>query len=81
MAQAMAMVNQQAEHLKPTTEADSTPVNKLNCHFTCPRCGKAGHMPQMCYFRNQTCHNTGHIAKCCPEKKTERQQISEPGDP
>ena len=38
----------------------------------CGRCGKAGHHPDKCYFRNQRCRKCrrlGHIAKMCRQGK------------
>ena len=38
----------------------------------CGRCGKVGHHPDKCYFRNQRCRKCkrlGHIAKMCQQVK------------
>ena len=64
-------------------KADSTKVNKLTRNSTpaqsCCRCGKPGHTPSTCHFKEaicRKCNKKGHIAKVChstnPHKASHR---------
>ena len=49
----------------------------------CGRCGKVGHPPDKCYFRNQRCRKCkrlGHIAKMCRPAKEEDTPEKSPHD-
>lgn len=39
----------------------------------CARCGKSGHSPDRCFYKNAKCHNcsqVGHLSRKCPSKPT-----------
>ena len=60
-------------------KAESVEVNKFTHNSKpsqpCYRCGKQGHSPSACYFKEAICHNCGkkgHIAKVCCSNKQHR---------
>ena len=49
------------------------PPRQRSADLNCYRCGKPGHSPDRCYYKNQWCRNCGkrgHIAKVCGLKVT-----------
>ena len=53
-------------------QAEPVEVNNSKPAQPCYRCGKEGHSPSACHFKDATCHNCnkkGHIAKACRSAK------------
>ena len=48
---------------------------------TCGRCGKPGHPPERCFYRNQqcrSCNRYGHIARMCKDRGVHQVKEEEP---
>ena len=81
----MEVAQERANELQVSGRADGLPVNQVHppkppkppapprrlSDLSCERCGKSGHTPDKCYFKNQRCRacgRRGHIAKVCRSK-------------
>ena len=68
---------QQQLHVKPETSvhkfgAKSQPASTSSCY----RCGKSGHSPNQCHFKDATCHGCnkkGHIRPVCRSSASPQQ--------
>ena len=73
-AQGMETASKQASELQASTKAQASPmIQHVSQQHPCSRCGRKGHSPDDCYFRQQTCRRcgkTGHIAKMCRNQAT-----------
>ena len=46
-------------------------THKVTDNFECYRCGKTGHRPDSCYYKNSKCHKCkeiGHLSRKCKKK-------------
>ena len=84
IAHGMETAQRQASELQASTKVEIT-VNRV--HWSnqrtpktaetapCYRYGKSNHVPEVCYYRRQKCHNckkVGHIARMCKQAKPQR---------
>ena len=70
-------INQKKNTVKESKGSASTkPVNEI-FKGNCIRCGKSGHRPKDCYFKNSKCHfcqKIGHIEAACLVKKSRKEK-------
>ena len=68
-------LQQQYYFCAETIGGDSQDIHKLKTTPLCFRCGKTGHAPDKCRFKEATCHHCGklgHIKPICRSKKAEK---------
>ncbi len=74
MASGMEAAKKQADELNQMKQTGATVKNlkPSNGNGSCFRCGKSGHTPDRCYYKNATCHNcqkVGHLSRKCKQDK------------
>ena len=85
IAQGMEAAQRQASefHASRNPEVKYVQSPSANNKRPCGRCGRVGHPPDKCYFRNQRCRKCrglGHIAKMCRPAKEEDTPEKSPRD-
>lgn len=70
----MEMAAKEAQELSTFTQVNKVyrKKPKQDSKRTCYRCGKSGHLPQECWFKDKDCNNCGrkgHIERACQSKK------------
>lgn len=70
IALSMEAAEKQAQELRPA--AENKPVQKLKQQqWECFRCGKKGHVPDKCFYKDSKCHKChqkGHLSRKCKQK-------------
>ena len=85
IAQGMEAATKQTTELRAVSgQSQSNEIQLVNrpAKRKCYRCGRTGHSPEICYFRDQKCRycgKVGHIAKVCNSQKgtNDRQQAAQ----
>ena len=65
-----AASGQSQSHEIQLVSRTAAPKSKKKCYC----CGRTGHLPSVCHFRDRSCGKIGHIAKVCNSRETPRDQ-------
>lgn len=86
IAAGMEAADKQSAELRQVAEVTSK-VQKMKMYdrkqsigTECFRCGKSGHAPDRCFYRNVKCHSCqqeGHLSRKCPQKSKETAKPSD----
>ena len=79
IAQSMETAHRETREMRASGSQIDTEIKHVSTtpRGACTRCGKPGHHPDKCFFRDQECRackKRGHIAKMCRTKLDSKQQ-------
>lgn len=79
IAQGMEAASKQALELRAPDHPQELQRISSERSKPCYRCGRAGHVPEKCYFKTQKCQNCwklGHIVKVCRGPRTSEKRAA-----